>query len=268
MKDIYALIGNPVGHSLSPAMHNRAYREMGIDACYVAFEVTDLKGAVSGIRALGIKGVSVTIPFKTAVLTYLDEIEEEALALGAVNTIINEKGYLRGTNTDWWGVVLALREVMEISGKTFVIVGAGGTAQAALYGIRKEGGNPIIVNRTPEKGRVLAERVGCPFYPLEELKRLKADCLINTTPVGMYPHVDVSPVEAEVLKNFPYVMDVIYNPLTTKLLREARAQGAVTILGLSMFVYQGARQITLWTKGEPPLWAMREEVLKHLQKET
>ncbi len=263
-EDIYAVIGNPVGHSLSPLMHNSAYREMGLAARYVAFTVADLENAVRGIRALGIKGVSVTIPHKVEVMKYLDDVDEEARQIGAVNTIINDQGRLRGANTDWLGIVRTLREVMDITGRTFVVLGAGGTALAALYGIAREGGRPVVVNRTAAKGEQLARAWGCPFYPLAEIGALRADCLINTTPVGMYPQVGASPLPAAVLGNFRWVLDVIYNPLATRLLRDAGAAGCGILSGLDMFVHQGAEQIRLWTGREAPRLLMREAVKDHL----
>ena len=261
---VYALIGNPVAHSLSPLMHNRAYRELNLAAQYVAFCVSDLSDALRGIRALQISGVSVTIPFKVEVMKYLDEVDEDARKIGAVNTIINEQGKLKGLNTDWLGIVRTLQESMEIKGRSFVVLGAGGTAQAAIYAITAAGGCPMIVNRTEERGRKLALAWGIPSYSLEAIGRLKADCLINTTPVGMYPHTDASPVSGEMLNNFRLVMDVIYHPLQTRLLREATQAGCGVLSGLTMFVHQGAEQIKLWTGQEPPRELMREVVKNQL----
>ena len=260
----YALIGNPVAHSLSPLMHNSAYQELKLAAQYVAFCVSDLENALAGIRALNISGVSVTIPFKAEVMRYLDEVDDEALQIGAVNTIINEDGKLKGKNTDWCGIARTLQEAMEIKGRSFVVLGAGGTAQAALYAIIAAGGCPIIVNRTEERGRRLSQAWGIPCYPLTEISRLQADCLINTTSVGMYPQLDTSPLPTGILKNFRYVMDVIYNPLQTKLLGEAEDAGCGVLSGLTMFVHQGAEQIRLWTGLEPPRELMREVVKKRL----
>ena len=184
----YILLGNPVGQSLSPLMHNAALKKMGIEGNYSAFCVQDIGGAIQGMRGMNIRGASVTIPFKVAVMEYLDDIDDDALEIGAVNTIINNNGRLTGYNTDWLGLILTLKKAMTIKNKTFVIIGAGGTARAAAYGIMKEGGFPVIANRTPEKGKILSGKLKCPFYPLSEIGRIKADCLINTTPVGMYPH--------------------------------------------------------------------------------
>lgn len=261
----FVLLGNPVHHSLSPLMHNKALEAMKIDGHYSAFCVTDLARAISGVRGMNIRGASVTIPFKTDVMQYLDEIDPDAAALGAVNTIVNERGRLAGYNTDWSGLVQAIREKMSIAGKTFVILGAGGAARAAVYGILKEGGHPVVVNRTPERGKALAELLDCPFYPLSELDNLSAHALINTTSVGMYPQVNRSPVAAQALANYSLVVDVIYNPLKTKLLRDAEARGCKIISGLEMFVRQGAGQLKLWTGKEAPLTLMKKTVRERLE---
>ena len=261
----YILLGNPVRQSLSPLMHNAALKEMEIEGNYSAFCVHDLGSAIQGIRGMNIRGASVTIPFKEAVIKYLDDIDGDALKIGAVNTIINKNGRLTGCNTDWLGLILTLQEEMPIKGKTIVIIGAGGTARAAAYGIMKEGGFPVIANHTREKGKILSDRLHCPFYSLAEIGKIKADCLINTTPVGMYPR-DKSPVKASALAGFRYVMDVIYNPLKTKLLVDAEKQGCYIFSGLDMFVHQGAQQIKLWTDKEPPRAMMKKVILERLVK--
>jgi shikimate dehydrogenase/3-dehydroquinate dehydratase type I len=259
----YILLGNPVRQSLSPLMQNAALKEMGIEGNYSAFCVNDLGGALQGMRGMNIQGASITIPFKVEVMEYLDDIDGDALKIGAVNTIINESGRLTGYNTDWLGLILTLQEAMPVKGKTFVIIGAGGTARAAAYAIMKEGGFPIIANRTWEKGKILSGKLNCPFYPLAEIGRVKAECLINTTPVGMYPK-DRSPVKAKMLSGYRYVMDVIYNPLKTKLLKDAEKQGCHIFSGLDMFVNQGAEQIRLWTGKEPPRALMKKVILERL----
>ena len=261
----YILLGNPVGHSLSPLMHNAALADLGIEGRYNAFCVSDLAAAVQGIRGMDICGASVTIPFKSAVMEYLDDVSADALRIGAVNTIINGNGLLMGTNTDWLGLVVTLRKAaVTIKGKKFVIIGAGGTARAAAYGIAKEGGLPVIVNRTEEKGKLLARTFECPFYTLGEIGKIEADCLINTTPVGMYPHIDKSPVDSTVLTGYKYVVDVIYNPCKTKLLQDAEKQGCHVLPGLDMFVHQGAEQIKLWTGKEPNRALMKKVVAERL----
>ncbi len=260
----YILLGNPVQQSLSPLMHNAALKEMKIEENYSAFCVHNLDGALRGMRDMNIRGASITIPFKIEVMKYLDDFDEHSLKMGAVNTIINENGHLKGCNTDWLGLILTLKEAMIIKDKTFVIIGAGGTARAAAYGILKEGGFPIITNRTPEKGKILSGKLICPFHPLSEIGKINADCLINTTPVGMYPHKDKSPVESSVLTGYKYVMDVIYNPLKTKLLADAENQGCHIFSGVDMFVHQGAEQLRLWTGKEPSLALMKKVVEERL----
>jgi shikimate dehydrogenase len=262
---VFALFGNPVGHSLSPLMHHTAYGEMRIKALYVPFCVRNLEDAVRGIRGMDIGGVSVTIPFKSEVLRYLDELEESASRIGAVNTIVNKEGRLYGHNTDWIGFGRDLKEFMPIQGKTFGVLGAGGAARAVLFGVLSEGGNPVVLNRTAAKGEALAKEFGCSFLPLSEIGALKADCIVNTTSVGMAPQMATSPLEAKVLGNFPHIVDIIYNPLETKLLKEARKAGCRTRSGLGMFIQQGAEQIKLWTGMEPPVESMKRAVREKLE---
>lgn len=263
---IYAVFGNPVGHSLSPIMHNAAFKRMKIDAHYVPFCVKSVEDAVRGIRGLDIRGVSVTIPFKTTVMPYLDEVDESSLRIGAVNTILNDgNGRLKGFNTDWIGLNRDLEESLEIRGKTFAILGAGGAARAAVFGILKEGGIPVIFNRTTETGEGVAREFGCPFYSLSEIEKIKADCLINTTSVGMAPDIEKSPLMKESLINFRWVVDIIYNPLKTKLLREAEEAGCTVLDGVGMFVHQGAEQTKIWMEMEPPRALMRGVVLESLK---
>lgn len=260
----YVLLGNPVKHSLSPLMHNTALSDLGMEGSYNAFCVYDLAAAIRGIRGMDIRGASITIPFKVAVMELLDEIAEDGLMIGAVNTLVHDNGRLIGYNTDWLGLMMALGEAFTIKGKKFVIIGAGGTARAAVYGIIKEGGFPVVVNHTAENGVALSRQYNCPFYPLSEIGKIEADCLINTTPVGMYPHIDQSPVDATVLAGFKYVMDVIYNPLPTKLLKDAEKIGCHVLSGLNMFVHQAAEQFKLWTGKEPNRLLMKKRAVERL----
>ena len=261
---VYALFGNPVAQSLSPLMHNAALKEMGLPGIYVPLCVRNLPLAVQGLRGLDIRGVSVTIPFKTEIMDYLNDVDDEALRIGAVNTLINRDGRLTGHNTDWRGLIRSMKEQTDIKGKTVVILGAGGAARAALYGVIKAGGLPVIVNRTRGKARVLAQDWECPYESLKNIGKIKADILINTTPVGMFPQEAESPIAGDALKHFPWIVDVIYNPLKTKLLQDAEKAGCRTLSGLDMFVYQGAEQIRLWTGKEAPRALMRKVVLDHL----
>ena len=265
---IFALFGNPVGHSLSPLMHNAAYREMKIDASYVPVCVEHLEDAIERVRQGDIQGASITIPFKTAVMPYLDEVERSAQHIGAVNTMWHDKNNgLTGYNTDWIGLVRDVEESLEIRNKTFVILGAGGAARAAVFGIQQRGGIPIVINRTPTRGEEMAREFGCPFHPLSEIGKIRGDCLINTTPVGMTPHTGRSPIEKKALSNFSCVMDVIYNPVQTQLLKDAEEAGCTTLNGIGMFVHQGAEQIKLWTGMEPPRECMKQIVLEKLNED-
>ncbi|HYA15682.1 MAG TPA: shikimate dehydrogenase [Syntrophales bacterium] len=261
---IFGLFGNPVKQSLSPLMHDTALAEMKINGRYLPFCIRDLAPAMSGIRGMGIQGVSITIPFKVTIMAHLDEIDRDAIDIGAVNTVVNNKGILKGFNTDWIGLVLALKEAIDIKGKVFAILGAGGTARATVFGIYREGGIPVIVNRNVGRGRHMAQEMGCTFYPLKDIGKVRADCLINTTPVGMVPEIDASPVSDTILGNYRCVMDVIYNPFKTKMLRDAEKAGCITVSGLDMFVHQGAEQIKLWTGLEPPRKLMKQVVRERL----
>jgi shikimate dehydrogenase len=260
----FALFGNPVNQSLSPAMHTAAFARMGISADYTSYQVKDAAEVVRRIRKNHIQGASITIPFKETLLPLLDEWDPAAAAIGAVNTIVNRDGRLAGLNTDGPGLIRDLLKWITIEGTTFVILGAGGAARAAIYSLREAGGIPIVVNRTPKRAQVLAGRFGCRWEPAQEIGRLRADCLVNTTPLGMFPETERTPVEKEFLARFPRVMDMIYNPMRTRLLREAEAAGCAVRSGVGMFVHQGAEQIRLWTGQEPPREVMRRAVLERL----
>lgn len=262
--ETFALIGNPVEHSLSPVMHNAVFALMGINAAYIVIRADTAKDAVSRILTSDIRGGSITIPHKVSMMDYLHEISDSAREIGAVNTFVHRDGILKGDNTDWIGIVRSLKESMTIKSKTFAILGAGGAARAAVYGILQEGGTPVILNRTEQKGMELAEEFGCRYHPLKSIHDVQADVLINTTPVGMSPAVDATPVTGDVFKNFTWVMDIIYNPLKTTLLKEAEAAGCSVINGLSMFVHQGAEQIRIWTGRTPPDDFMKKIVTKAL----
>ena len=264
---LFALFGNPIGHSLSPPMHQAVYGEMGLPARYEAYRVENAEEIVRMIRSLGLQGASVTLPFKEAILRYLDDVTENARTIGAVNTIVNREGRLIGENTDWIGLVRDLKDHLQIKGKTFAVLGAGGMARAAVFGTLHEGGKPVIFNRTGERGEALACAFNCQALPWAALDGFRADVLIQTTPVGMAPEIDRSPLKKESLANFHYVLDAIYNPLTTMLLRDAEEMSCIPISGVGLFVHQGAEQIRIWTGLEPPVARMRQAVLDALMKE-
>jgi shikimate dehydrogenase len=261
---VYGILGNPVAHSMSPLMHNAAFTLLGIDAIYLPFEVKDLQGAVAGMKALGIKGASVTHPFKTQIIGLIDEIDDTAEKIGAVNTLVFGKERVRGTNTDWVGAVRCLETLLPIEGHMFVVLGAGGAARAVVFGITSRGGKAVVVSRSGEQGGALAKEFDSVFVPLSEIESVRGDCLVNTTPVGMYPKEDEMPVPKHVITTFKAVADVIYNPLQTMLLREAEAAGCMVASGFEMFVYQGTEQFTIWTGREAPVKEMREVVYERL----
>jgi len=261
---IYAVLGDPISHSLSPVMHNSAFSYTDYKGACFASKVEEIGNAITGIRALGIKGAGITIPHKVAVMEFLDEVDDMAGKIGAVNTIINRNGKITGYNFDSIGAVKAIKEKIGINNKDVAILGAGGAARAVGYGIISEGGRPTILNRTKDKGEKLAADLGSEFCALEDFKRVKCDILINTTSVGMEPNLNGMPVEKEHLNKGMIIMDIVYNPLRTRLLKAAKDMGCTTIDGVSMFVFQGAGQFELWTGKKAPTDLMRKTVLKAL----
>ena len=264
----YCVIGDPIAHSLSPAIHNAAFKEVGYNGAYLAFNVKDVASAIAGIKGLGIKGASVTIPHKLAVMEFLDNIDDKALKIGAVNTIVNKNGALHGYNTDCLGATSALLEKTAIKEKQVVLAGAGGAARAIAFGILAEGGDLTIINILEDEGKALAQDLGVNYYPLEHFKNLDCDILINATPLGMTPNIHEMAVEAEHLNKNMTVMDIVYNPLRTRLLREAEAIGCNTVDGVSMFVYQGVAQFEMWTDLKAPTDLMRKVILESLGEST
>nr|MCU0605100.1 shikimate dehydrogenase [Desulfobacterales bacterium] len=232
---IFAVFGNPVLHSLSPVMHNAAFAATGYNGIYAAIRVKDIRPAVAGMRALGLKGASITIPHKESVLACLDDIDPTARRIRAVNTIVNDDGSLKGFNTDCDGVIQALAEKISIEGRRVGILGAGGAARAVAFAVIGRGATATIFNRSREKGEALAADLGADFKPLSEFAAERCDILVNTTPVGMSPQGQDTPLLGEKMKPGLVVMDIVYNPLKTRLLREAEAAGCETIDGLSMF---------------------------------
>lgn len=269
--ELYGVIGSPIRHSLSPVMHNAAFEKVGMNAVYLAFEVQKekLNGCVQGIKALDIRGVNVTIPHKIHVMEFIDELDDLAARIGAVNTVVNKNGVLRGYNTDCSGAMKAIEKLTDIRDKNIAVLGAGGAARAIAFGVVDRGGNIFILNRTVEKARQLAEDTGGNYGGLNELERLQGDegidILINTTPVGMFPHTGSSPVPKKLLKNMT-VMDAIYNPIKTKMLGDAQSNGCQIISGVEMFINQGAVSFKLWTGKKAPIKSMRDVVLKELRK--
>jgi len=277
---ICGIIGDPVEHSMSPVMHNAAFEALGLNYVYLPFRVhrEGLKAAISGMRALNIAGLNVTIPHKMAVIPLLDKLDLLAGRIGAVNTIANENGELAGYNTDASGFLQALRaQGVESEGKRIVILGAGGAAKGISFILAEAGASLVILNRTLYRAKELASQIAqdcqrkIEAMTLNEanLKRAfdRADILVNTTSVGMTPDVDRSPVPGNLLGSRLVVSDIVYNPLETRLLREAKAAGARTIDGLDMLVWQGALAFEKWTGQKAPFEIMKQAAIKALQDE-
>lgn len=262
---LYGILGDPIGHSLSPVMHNAAFAAVNYPGVYLAFEVNDLAEALTGAKALNLKGLSITIPHKVKALNLVDKLDETARRIGALNTIINRNGNLYGFNSDSPGAMAALAEKTAIKDKNVAIIGAGGAARALAYGVKSKGGILTIYNRSLPKARQLASEVEVSFLPLMEFGNKPCDILINTTSVGMTPNYNDIPVELQTLNKNMIVMDIVYNPLKTALLKAADKIGCMTVDGVSMFVYQGALQFEMWTGIKAPVDIMRKTVLKALK---
>ena len=276
---VCGIIGDPVEHSMSPAMHNAAFARLVLDYCYVPFRVKpdNLAQAVAGIRALNIRGMNITIPHKVAIIPLLDKLDSLAQRIGAVNTIVNDSGVLSGYNTDAAGFLSALLVAgVEPKGKKVVVLGAGGASRAITFALAERGAHPVIINRQQEMewaielARTLSQTFGGEVTALEltdsNLKKSlqSADVLVNATSVGMSPDINVTLVPASWLKRTPVVFDAVYNPIKTKLLADAEQAGAITISGLEMLVWQGALAFELWTQQKAPVALMKEEALRAL----
>ncbi len=257
---VHGIMGSPVSHSLSPAMHNAAFAALGEDGVYVPFPVEDVAAAITGFKALGVRGVSVTIPHKQAVMEYLDEIDPVAEKIGAVNTLVLTDGEIKGYNTDWLGANQALEDEMGLTGASVLLLGAGGSARAIGFGLLEAGATVTIASRTPEPGQALAKVLNCPWHPLAEIPQLSANAVVNATSVGMGKMADMSLVPQDKIADFPVVMDIVYAPLETRLLKEAKEAGCVAIDGLKMLLYQGGAQFELWTGKPAPLDIMDREL--------
>jgi len=271
--ELYGVIGNPVRHSLSPIIHNGAFRRLGWNAVYLAFEVKNLEEALRGIRELGMKGVSVTIPFKTEVIPFLDKVEGLAKKVGAVNTIVNRRGRLIGYNTDCEGALEALEEKMDLRRKRVLLLGAGGAARAIGFGLKDRSIPLMVVNRSRERGQALCRELKCDYSPMSSLARMKvgelgADVIINATSLGMYPREGETPISKALLKKGTLVMDIVYEPLQTRLLREAKEKGCVTVDGLEMLIRQGMAQFEIWTGRRLEIGLIRRDLCQALKRES
>ena len=274
---VCCVIGDPIEHTLSPTIHNAAFNHLGLDFVFLAFRVkaADLENAIHGMRGLGIHGLNVTMPHKSTVTAYLDTMDPAVKFLGSTNTILNKAGKLSGFNTDGVGALKALRENgTELAEKKVLLLGAGGAAKAIAFSLAKEVGELVVLNRGTGKAKELAERltgtlgktvVGCALSPDVIAENLQdSDVLINATSVGMSPDANQSVVPPQLLRSGLTVMDIVYNPVETKLARDAKAAGANVVSGVEMLIYQGALSFEIWTGRSAPIEVMRKAALKKL----
>ena len=241
-------------------MYNAVFENLGLNYIYVPFMVEDIKKGVEAIRNLGIHAVGVTIPFKISIIEHLDELDEDAKRIGAVNVVINNNGKLIGGNTDGKGGVKALKEKTEVKNKKIILLGAGGAARALVFALKDEGGKLTILNRTVSEAKELAKAVDCQSGGLEKLPELMstADILINSTSVGMTPKNNQSIVDKKLLHNKLTVMDIVSNPRETKLLRDAKATGCQTVFADRMLLWQGVLKFVMYTGIKPSVEIMEK----------
>lgn len=276
---ICGLIGDPVEHSMSPAMHNAAFTSLGLDYAYLPFRVdkADLGKALDGMRALNMRGMNITIPHKVEVMQYLDALDPLAEKIGAVNTVVNDSGRLTGYNTDATGFLQPLIEKdAEPEGRNVVVIGAGGASRAISFMLADRKARLTIMNRREEFDWAvnLAAHVSEIFkvdVSALELNRgnletalAGAGIVVNATSLGMSPNVDATPIPSELLRPGIILYDIVYNPLKTRLVREAEAAGAETVSGIDMLVWQGVLAFEKWTGQKPPREVMKKEAVKLL----
>ena len=275
---VYALIGNPVSHSMSPAIHNAAFVALNLDCIYVAFQVEDVKNALAGMRALdNFRGMSVTIPHKIEVMQYIDEIPDVDRHIGSINTVVKEDGKLIGFGTDGPGALKAIGDAgVELAGRNVLMLGAGGAARAIAFTLAQKGSIGKLVLLDINAGflsqltgdlqsgtdTVIVPGVLDPAAVEEHMA--SADLIINCTPVGMHPNVDATLVPEHLFRPGQVVFDVVYNPLETKLLRQAKAKGLKVIPGVEMFINQAILQFERFAGAGAPEELMRSVVMEKL----
>ncbi len=276
---IVTLIGNPVEHSMSPKMHTAAFKEINKDIIYIATKVenSQIKEAIHGLKALNFKGANVTVPHKVEAMKYVDEIEPIAQKIGAINTIINDNGSLKATNTDALGFIRSLKDTgIDIANTNAVMIGAGGVARAISFSLLQENIKELLLTDLQDDVALSLQSNLQKYYSKEkityfesnneELKKAidKANLVINCTPVGMSPNIDRSPVPEEFLRAELTIFDAIYNPLDTLLIKQAKNIGAKTISGMKMFLYQGVEAFERWTNEKAPISVMEKMILEGL----
>jgi shikimate dehydrogenase len=276
---VCGVIGDPIEHTLSPIIQNAAFEALQLDYVFLAFkvEVGAVGDAIAGIRALSIHGLNVTMPHKNSIIKFMDVLDPTAQTVASANTILNKDGKLFGFNTDGVGALNALEQNgVAVKNKKILLLGAGGAAKAIAYTLSQEAAELVILNRTQKPVADLVnilkqkfnKKISSDFLTPKTIKTnlTKADVLINATSIGMNPNFEQTPVELEWLKPNLAVMDIIYNPLETKLAKNAKAAGAKVVSGVEMLIYQGAASFEIWTACKAPTEVMRKAVLNHLSK--
>ncbi len=260
---IVGFFGSTYKTSKMYALYNTAFKALQLNYVYIPFAVNDLKKAVEGIRQLGIKGVGVTIPYKIEAVKYLDELDDNAQKIGAVNVIVNNNGKLSGGNTDGLGCTKALKEVTTIKNKKVLLLGAGGAARAIAFAVLDEGGDLLILNRNISHAKQIAENINARSNSLESVAQeiKQADILINATSVGMKPNVNVSLVDKKLLHKKLVVLDVVSNPKDTKLIMDAKKSGCKIVYGERMLFWQAVLKFKMFTGIDAPVEVM-EKALK------
>jgi len=259
-----AVFGNPVIHSLSPALHNAIYENENVDAVMLAFGNPSIEKLVSAMRALPIHLAAVTMPHKQAIMPLLDEIDGTAREIGAVNTVVNREGKLHGFNTDVVGIADALHSV-ALKGSNALLIGAGGAARTVAYLLNREGAHLFCANRDRSQADELLGSFGGVFVEPADFGKTPFDVIVNATPIGMKSNVDESPFPEEYIKSDSAVFDLVYSPLQTKLLASAKRRGARTISGLTMFLAQGLEQERIWLGRNiesEPYWQLLDEKVR------
>jgi len=268
--DVYGVVANPVAHSMSPAIHNAAFAQAGLDAVYLPFKVASPRTFLEGYEPLDLRGLSVTIPHKEATASLMDELDDISARIGAINTVTIRRGRRLGSNTDVAAAMGSLREAARraqmpsLSPCRVLLLGAGGAGRALAYALAGGVKELVIANRTVSRARRLAAEVGARSCGLDQVGSVRPDVVVNTTSVGMHPRVDESPVPASVLQKGMVVLDAVYNPIETLMLRQAREAGCVCASGFEWFVGQAAVQFETWTGAAAPKEVMARVVRQHL----
>ncbi|WP_448384599.1 shikimate dehydrogenase [Desulfosoma sp.] len=255
--DLYGVVGRPARHSLSPAMMQAAFAVLGMHACYLALEAEALAEALDALDRVGFRGLSVTVPFKQDAFALACRVDASARSIGAVNTLRRTASGWEGRNTDWLGAVRALERIVPLRGASALVIGAGGAARGVVYGLMERGAHVLIVNRTEQRARDLAAAFGCAWAPLSDLPSVGPKVVVHTTSAGM----SGNPYDFAIPEGFftaeMVVMDIVYAPLETPLLRRAKAAGARVVDGLEMLLHQGIEQLAWWLNRPAPEAAMR-----------